>query len=440
MKRSTLILLLVAAIAGVAIYLIEKHGKPRDDDTADKSVPAFKFNREDITGISLVRGGQPAVNLENQNNKWVITQPISAAADESALNSLIGDLVSARVEREFLPSGGDLKQYGLSEPAVRLEVKLKNGETHRVELGSKDQIGASAYAKINGSQNVAIISSGLLTNADKSLNDLRDRSVLGATLYELSSVKLVNEDGSYELEKKEGEWKIKSSSDSPADDAQVNNLLSELGGAKAAEIVSENVDDPAKYGLDKSKISITARLTAGGERTVSIGSKVDENYYAKISDRPQLIKVDKSFYDKLNTELATLRSKQFVKLNRDELTKVYIRNSNVTLVAEKKDDKWLVTEPADKKDKEASTFKIFTPLETQATDVLDKPTGAIAAKLAKPAVEVRLTDKNGKTTILKISAADGEDVYVRVEGRPEIYKVAKSLLDGLNFKADDAVN
>jgi len=440
MKRSTLILLLIAAVASVAIYFIEvRSGKPRDEEP-EKSRPAFKFNREDVTGISLVRGGQQPVNLENQNNKWVITRPISAAADESMLNALVGSLVSARIERDFAPSGGDLKQYGLSEPAVKLEVKLKNGETHRVELGSKDQFGSSAYVKIDGSKNVATVSSGLLTNADKSLNDLRDRSVLGATLYELSSVKVVNEDGSYELEKKEGEWKIKSSSDAPADDAQVNNLISDLGGAKAAEIVSETVDDPGKYGLDKSKISITARLTAGGERTVSVGSKVDENYYAKISDRPQLIKVEKSFYDKLNTKLATLRSKQFVKLNRDELTKVYVKNSNVTLVAEKKGDKWLVTEPADKKDKEASTFKIFTPLETQATDVLDKPAGAIASKLAKPAAEVRLTDKSGKTTILKISSADGENVYVKVEGRPEIYKVAKSLLDGLSFKADEAVN
>ncbi|MCI0392380.1 MAG: DUF4340 domain-containing protein [Acidobacteria bacterium] len=439
MKRSTLILLLIAAVAVGAVILNEyRSGKP-GDEKPETTRSAFKFSREDVTSISLVRGGQ-TINLENQNNKWVIAQPVNAPADESVVNSLVGDLVTARIERDFAPSGGDLKQYGLSEPAVKLEVKLKNGETHRVELGAKDEIAMSAYAKIDGSQNVALLPASLLTNADKSLNDLRDRSVLGATLYELSSVKFVNEDGSYELEKKEGEWKIKSSSDAPADDAQVNNLLSELGGAKAAEIVSETIDDPAKYGLDKSKISITARLTAGGERTVSIGSKVDDNYHAKISDRPQLIKVDKSFYDKLNTKLATLRSKQFVKLNRDELTKVYIKNSNITLVAEKKDDKWLVTEPADKKDKEASTFKIFTPLESQATEVLDKPTGAIAAKLAKPAVEVRLTDKNGKTTILKISSADGEDVYVRVEGRPEIYKAAKSLLDGLNFKADEAVN
>src|SRR5262249_56184007 len=137
--------------------------------------------REDVTGISLVRGGQQPVNLENQNNKWVITRPVSAAADESALNSLVGSLVSARIERDFAPSGGDLKQYGLSEPAVKLEVKLKNGETHRVELGSKDQFGSSADVKIDGSKNVATVSSGLLTNAAKSLNAPRAGSRLRAT-------------------------------------------------------------------------------------------------------------------------------------------------------------------------------------------------------------------------------------------------------------------
>src|SRR5215475_2430594 len=439
MKRSTLILLLVAAVASVAIYFIEiRPGKSRDAEP-DKTTAAFKFNREDVVNIKLFRGGQ-TINLENQNNKWVITQPISAAADESVLNSLIGDLVSARIDREFAASGGDLKQYGLSEPAVKLEIKLKSGQTHRVELGSRDEIGVSAYGKIDGAQNVAILPASILNDSDKSLNDIRDRSVLGATQYEIGSVKVVNESGGYELEKKDSEWNIKSPVTGLADESSVSSMLADITGAKATEVVSESVDDPAKYGLDKSKVSITARLNTGGERTVTIGSKVNDNYYAKVSDRPQLLKVDTLFYEKLNTKLASLRSKQFVKLNRDELTKVYLKNSNVTLVAEKKDDKWTVLEPADKKDKEASTFKIFTPLETQATEVIDKPSSAVAAKLAKPAVEVRLTDKNGKTTILKISSADGDSVYVKVDGRPEIYKVEKSLLDGLNFKADEAVN
>jgi hypothetical protein len=439
MKRSTLIVLLIAAVAGVAVYFIYGRSGQSTDEATEKTPPAFKFNREDITSITLHRGGQ-AINLQNLNNKWVITQPVNAAADSAAVDVIIGDLISARVDSEFPPSGGDLKQYGLSEPVVKLEVKLKNGSTHRVELGGRDPIGLSAYAKIDGSQNVALVPANLLNNSDKSLNDLRDRLALGATQYELSSVKIVNEGGGYELEKKESEWKIKSPVEGPADENQVNSTLADITGAKATEVVSESVDDPAKYGLDKPKISITARLNTGGERTVSIGSKVDENYYAKISDQPQLIKVDTLFYEKLNTKLASLRSKQYVRFNRDELTKIYIKNSNVTLVAEKKDDKWKIIEPADKKDKETTTFKMLTPLETQATEVLDKPSSAVAAKIAKPAVEVRLTDKNGKTTILKISSADGENVYVKVEGRPEIYRVEKSLLDGLNFKADEAVN
>jgi hypothetical protein len=439
MKRNTLILLAIAAVAGVAVYFFETRSGNSGDEVTDTTPTAFKFKREDITGITLIRGGQ-TITLENQNNKWVITQPVNASADESAVNALVGDLVSARVERDFPPVGGDLKQYGLAEPAVKIEVKLKNGATHRVELGTNDEISLSAYAKIDGAQNVALIPVSLLNDSNKSLNDIRDRSVLGATQYELSSFKIANENGSYELEKNQSEWNIKSPVAGVADEAQVNAMLADITGARAVEVVSENVDDPAKYGLDKSKVSITARLATGGERTISIGSKVDENYYAKVSDRPQLFKVDTLFYEKLNTKVASLRSKQFVKLDREALAKVYIKNSNLTLVAEKKDDKWIVTEPADKKDKEASTFKLFTPLETQAAEVLDRPSGAIAAKLAKPAVEVRLTDKSGKTTILKISSADNENVYVKVDGRPEIYRVEKSVLDGLNFKADEAVN
>jgi hypothetical protein len=215
-------------------------------------------------------------------------------------------------------------------------------------------------------------------------------------------------------------------------------MLGDITGAKASEII-EAADEPAKYGFDKSKVSITAKLATGSERTITIGSKIDDKYYAKASDRSQVFKIEQAFYDQLNTKLATLRSKQFIKLNREELTKIYIKNPNVTLVAEKKDDKWLVKEPKDKKDKEAQTFKLFTPLESQAIEVIDKATGAIAAKLAKPAAEVRLTYKDGKTTALKVSSADGENVYVKVEGRPEIYKVGKAMLEGLSFKADEAV-
>src|SRR4030095_14089800 len=147
-KRNTLILVLMAAVAGVGVYFIEGRSDKPADEEAEKAPTAFKFNREDVTGISLLRGGQ-TINFENKNNKWVITQPVNAAADESAVNTIAGDLVSARVEGGFPPPGGDLKQCGLSDPAVKLEVKLKNGSTHRVELGAKDPIRLAGHAQTN---------------------------------------------------------------------------------------------------------------------------------------------------------------------------------------------------------------------------------------------------------------------------------------------------
>ncbi len=69
-----------------------------------------------------------------------------------------------------------------------------------------------------------------------------------------------------------------------------------------------------------------------------------------------------------------------------------------------------------------------------------EPDAAIAKLLAAPKVEARLTGKDGKVTVIKISAAKDGDAYVRVEGRPEIYKVNQSMVDSLSFKLDEIIS
>ncbi len=440
MKRNTLILVTVAIVFGAFVYYFEiREGKPRDE-AAETSKPAFNFKREEIASIKLTRGGQTLM-LENQNDKWVITQPVNTPADESTASSLVSGLIDARVERTLKASAEELKGYGLGEPAVILEIKLKNGEQHTVRLGSKDFSGLSVYGQLDQSQEVVLLPVSLLNNADKSLDDLRDRNVFGLSQYDLSSLALNNEHGRIALTKQEGNWKLTSPVDEPADETEMRDLLSELTSAKVAEFVSEAADELAKYGLDKPKVKLTAQIQGGGERTLDIGSKVEERYYAKSSDRPQIFKIESSLYDKLNIKFSALRDRQFLKLNKDDLTKVRIKNPNLTVVAEKnQDNKWLIKEPADNKDKEiTSTYRLFDPLENKATEVLDKPPASAAAKLAKPAVEVQLTYKDGKTTTLRVSAADGDQAYVRVEGRSAVYKVDKKVVEDLSFKITDLI-
>jgi hypothetical protein len=438
MKRSTLILLLVAAVAGALVYFLEfKDAKPRDEK-ADASKPAFAFKREDLAAITVTRAGK-TVMVENQDNKWVIKQPVTAPADQSALDSLVGDIANAKVERNLAASAEEIKSYGLQEPAVTLEVKLKNGEQHRLRLGAKDFSGLSVYGLVDDTKEVALLPASLLTSADKSLDDLRDRAVLGVTQYEMGSVAINNEHGRVALAKQDSNWVLKSPVEAPADEGEVSSLLGDVTSAKAAEFVSEAGDDLAKFGLDKPKVTFTAQLQGGGERSLLLGNKDGERYFAKNSERPQIFKVESALYDKLNLKPAGLRSKEIVKLNKDDLTRVEIKNPNLTLAAEKdKDNKWIIKEPAELKDKEAQSYKLFDPLENnKATEVLDQPPAAVAARLAKPAAEVRLTGKDGKTTVVKVSAADGDNVYVRVDGRQGVYKVGKQMLEGLSFKAAD---
>src|SRR5205085_5055429 len=153
-----------------------------------------------ITAITLTRAGQ-TIALENQDNKWIIKQPVNGAADQTTVDSLVNSLADARVERNLTASANEMKSYGLNEPAVTIEVKLKNGESHRVRLGSKDFSGLSVYSQLDQAKDVALLPGSVLTNSDKSLNDLRDRTVFGVSQYDISSLSLNNENGRIALAK-----------------------------------------------------------------------------------------------------------------------------------------------------------------------------------------------------------------------------------------------
>jgi hypothetical protein len=435
MKRNTLILLVLAAVIGVGVYFLEiKPGKPRDEKP-DESKPAFAFKREDISSLSITRAGQ-TVTVEDKDGKWAITQPLTAQANQSAVDSLVSSLTSAKIERNLSPSGDEMKSFGLEEPAVTIEIKLKSEETQTLKLGAKDFSGLSVYAQVGDSKDVSLVPASVLTNSDKSLGDLRDKSILGVSQFDIKSISITNEHGPLSLVKDGGEWTLKKPFEAGVDSTNINAFLNEITSAQADEFASETADDPAKYGLDNPKITLTTQLNDGSEKTVTVGVK-DENHYLKASTRPEIVKISSPLYDKLNIKASELRNKDIFKLDRDSLSKIEIKNPNLTLLAEKSGDKWTIKEPTDKKDKDAPPAKIINPFETKAEEVIDTPSADVKSKLSKPAVEAKLTYKNGKIVEVKVSSADGDNAYVSVKGRSEVFKVRKRMLDDLSFKAAD---
>lgn len=439
MKRSTLILLILAVVLGTAVYYLEyKPGKPRDEGTdTTTSKPAWDIKSDDIVSVEIRQSGE-SIRLNADGDKWTVTAPLTDRAGESAVRSLLSDLAGLTIEREFTPGNTeDLKAYGLATPALRIEMKLKNGQSRVVELGEKDVIGTAVYARIDGGKSVVMTSPALLTSGGRRLNEFRDRTLLGGTSTDLAALKFASPSGSFEIARKDDSWSFTSPAPGETDDTEVSTLISSLTTAEATDIVSETQAEAGKYGLVTPKLSLTARLTSGGERVIAIGDKTGEDYFAKVSDRPQIYKVNASFRDRVATSAALLKSKVIARFNRDELKTAQIRNTNLTLLAERNSEgKWIISLPETLKGREAATFFILDPFETRATEIIEKPEPAVLAALSKPAVEARLTDTSGRVTLVRFSQPRDNNAYARVEGRTEILKVPESVVNNLDFKAD----
>ncbi len=305
MKRNTLIVLLIALALGAYVYFYEmKSGKGRDEEETSK--PAFTFKSEDVAAINLISNNQ-TIALETNGKDWTITQPVKTNADQTAVESLLSGVASATIDRSLVMTPSLQAASGVAQPAVTIEVKLKNGTQHKLLLGRKDPTDAGVYAQIDQNPNVLLLPASLVTSAVKTLNDLR--------------------------------------------------------------------------------------------------------------------------------------AKEMTTLLQGDVTSFTIKNQNLTFAAERSsENKWLIKEPTARKDQEADTSKPFSLLSTTASEVIDSPDDKIKALLAKPVVEASFNGKDNQVVKFVVSAAQGQDAYVRVEGRPEVFKVNKSILESLQFKLPDVVS
>jgi Domain of unknown function (DUF4340) len=439
MKKSTLVLVLLAVLAGGLTWYFEFKHPPKEEQPADALKPAFTFQADDINSIEIERQGQ-VIHIDRRGDTWEIIKPLDTRASKFAVNGIVNGVATAMIVKKMPGQADRLAMYGLSQPGVILRIKLKNGAQHEVKLGGKDFDGTDVYAQVDNAPDVYLFTSSLLTSSDKDLDDLRDKSVLDVQLGDVIAVDLKNAQGNFLLAKEGADWKFKQPTDAYADNTGITTILAQTSTGRMVSIVSENTDDLAKYGLAKPAITFTAIDKNGKSHTLQVGNKTGDNYYAMDPSRAMVFEISGDLFKRLDAGPQELQSKNLMHVSENDLAKVEIRNANQTADFTHQGDQWLFTAPPAQNGKEAMAWKFLTPLtEARATEVLDHPTPADNARFDKPAVDATLTPKSGKPIHISISQPDGDSVYARTDASPNIYKLPKSSLDDLNFEAADIV-
>ncbi len=260
---------------------------------------------------------------------------------------------------------------------------------------------------------------------------------------DVATLNLTSNNQTIALETNGKDWTITQPVKTDADPTAVEAVLSSIAGATIDRSLIMTPSLQAASGVAQPAVMIAVKLKNGTQHKLLLGRKdpTDAGVYAQIDQNPNVLLLPASLLSGAVKTLNDLRAKEMTKLLQGDVTSFTIKNQNLTFTADRNsENKWLVKEPAAKKEQEAETSKPFSLLSTPATEVIDSPDDKVKALLAKPVVEASFSGKENQVVKFFVSAADGDNVYIRVEGKAEVFKASKSLLESLNFKLTEVVS
>jgi len=256
-----------------------------------------EFDRDKVARLEI-ESPRGHLALAREQDRWRITQPQALPADQVAAGSVVMRLRGLRAQAFLAEDASGLARY-LASPTVRATLMLEGapGPLTVLLAPSPEKRGgqATAYAAIAGRGPVALVEASALTEIGRSLNDLRDRSLVGGLEpKDVTRLQVKSGGKAILLERKSTtEWRILEGGRSAAKSAKVDDLLWTLRSLKWKELVAPTSDEPGRYGLDAPTAEVGLFRPDGTEIvTVLVGRQEGGRLYVKTRTSPTIYAVD----------------------------------------------------------------------------------------------------------------------------------------------------
>ncbi len=422
--RSTLIMLVVFLAIGSYVYFYEMKGGEKRAADKEASEKLVEINKDSVSALYL---GGPGISLKKNSGKWTIVEPVQALSDEGTVTGIITSVESAKREREFEETASAYASYGLGASAPMV-ILTSPGKTDTVFVGNKNPTGSSAYVRVNRDPKIYLTAAGLLTNAQKTLFDLRDKSVMVFEVNDATSMKLKSPKATFEARKEDGKWMLKQPVQALADESKITQLLNRVRNGRVKRFVEEETADVKTYGLDKPLYELEVRY--GGDnaiKTLRVGKAESDIYHAQDSSRPPVFAIDSSLVRDFNVKLLDLRERRladFQSFEADEFTLEYSGES----VTCKKDTSgtWRFAAPDTNKVKSWKASDLLGSASgLRAESFIEQATNP-ATGLDKPRAKIFIKSKGSDVASLIIGKEQGEMVYAKgsLQSSPVLIKKA----------------
>jgi uncharacterized protein DUF4340 len=430
--KNTGLLIAAAVLAGLSGALYWSNHHPASDSTtkasSDTPPKILTLNQDDITRIAIKKGGEETALAKDGGGKWQITAPKALGADQDAVSSMLYAVSSLNSERLIDDKPADLAQYGLTQPALEVDVTTKDNKPHQVLLGDNTPAGSAVFAKLAGDPRVFTIASYNKSSMDKSVSDLRDKRLLTADFDKASQIELVTKKQDLTFSRNKQEWQILKPKPLRADNFQVEEVVRKLKDAKMESSASEEDAKKAAAAFSAGLVVATVKVTdAAGTQELQI-RKNKNDYYAKSNVVAGTYKVPSDVGTGLDKTLDDFRNKKLFDFGYDEPSKIELHDGTKGYFLTKGGQDWW----SDGKKMDSSSVQ----------SLIDKLRGLSAAKFpesgfASSSLDVTVTSNEGKR-VEKVSITKSGDRYLaKRENEPSLYELDSASVSELQKSASE---
>lgn len=435
MNFKTTVILLVLLV-GAGVYIMFDRLRHGDRDTAEQTTADTKRlfdvkNKDDVTSLTIKPAdGNEIVITKSADNKWRMTKPVDAAAENWQVDSLVRDLIDLESKAKVDPA-----EKGLDKPRLNVEISAKGGKLIKFAVGEKTQLG-DMYIQVAGNSKADVVSADVYDRLTKPANELRDKQLVSVPSTDIKQLTIENPDGQkLVLHKTGNDWELTEPKKLPADTTVVTDLLSAVTGLRASDWVAKDSPDVATAQFDKPQMvvafttapapSATQPATAPASQpawtTITFGRYEDvrhQKVFAKLSDTQAVVKVAATPIETLTKKPIELRDKKVLDAIPEQVSKLSIvtdvpagpapttKPAKKTEVAIERRKQLPEAAPTTKPVAAATTQAAATtrPTTQLATATQAAATTQAATKPAPPSTWALLTDPKGDADDAAVSS------------------------------------
>lgn len=438
--QTTVILALLFALLGGFYYVYEIRLGPGREEAAARKGRVFSADTKDVTAVEIKRADE-SVRLQREGEAWHVVEPVKARGSRTAVDELLANVMTAKIDREIDPDPKSLADFGLDKPAADLTLTLQDGKTLGLQLGAKTPTGVWVYARERDKPAVFVLGESVLRDATRPVADFRDRTILAFDSKDVTGFEIVLPDETLAVEGAPRAWRITRPVALRADNETVSEFLGKLAGQKVREFVAEAPARRDLYGLERP---VRVTIHSGQDkdrvsRTLLLG-KVDpakKGVYAMRAGEPSVMLLPEDVYTQVPKNVGVLRNKMLVELERDKVTRLEIQSPKGTVTVGRDEGQWKIVAPEVLPADQVEVGAVLSRLhDLRAQGFLGEGAAAVSRFLPKPEVRVAVTEQGGAITTVVLAPSretrgGAPSAYAAVAGKGPVMLVEAKLLGDL---------